>query len=359
MKKAFTLVELLVVIAVISLLMAIIVPVLHRVRQQGDETVCKSKLRQLALILKNYTNDNDSLFPHPSYIYHSPASFSRKNWGPYLICCRWHDARMGLDGPLLRDHPELRGTLWPYLGKKDVVLCKIGKRANELRGCYNYCPPIPDVDPGCPHNPEIPVVAQYTYSMNGYLASFFVRTGTSESGAPDAGIDRRTVRMADVRRETQVTRSPSEVFAFGGQNSWAINTEGRQPLYHESYWPAPYDLSGKYYRDTDPPGWRGTLRLPVLKVLATYQIGGSHLIKDGRYIGDAFATCHRPLDGDLNAGHSFVSMLDGHVKKVTLADQLRKSRRVPGLEDSKLGPGGNLALAWPLDIPPPGGWDHQ
>jgi len=42
MKKAFTLVELLVVIAVISLLMAIIVPVLHRVRQQGDETVCKS-----------------------------------------------------------------------------------------------------------------------------------------------------------------------------------------------------------------------------------------------------------------------------------------------------------------------------
>jgi len=99
--------------------------------------------------------------------------------------------------------------------------------------------------------------------------------------------------------------------------------------------------------------------LPVLTVLDTYRISDGKLVKEGRCIGDAFATCHRPPDGDLNAGHSFVSMLDGHVKKVTVADQLRKSRRVPGLEDSDFGPGGNLALAWPLDIPPLGGWEHQ
>lgn len=24
-----------------------------------------------------------------------------------------------------------------------------------------------------------------------------------------------------------------------------------------------------------------------------------------------------------------------------------------------MGPGGNLSLAWPIDIPPPGGWENQ
>lgn len=66
-----------------------------------------------------------------------------------------------------------------------------------------------------------------------------------------------------------------------------------------------------------------------------------------------------PSGGDLNTGHSYISMLDGHVQKVTVSDQLRKSRRVKDLPDSRLGPGGNLALAWPLDIPPLGGWDNQ
>ena len=364
MRKAFTLIELLVVIAVVSLLMAISLPALRRVRQQGDETVCKSKLRQLAVVLKTYTNDHDGLFPDPKHIYHSAESFDRKQWGRYTMCCRWHDARMGLDGPLLRDHPELRGSLWPYLGKKDVVFCKVGKRANELRGCYNYRPPVPPSDPGCWHDPDIPVVAQYTYVMNGYLASS-IRTARSESGPLNGDVDARTMRRTHVRRDTQVTRSPSDVLAFGEKNSWAMNTEGKQPLYYDAHWIAPYELSGKYYRDTKPPGFPGTLCLPNLKILSTYQLGdkglgqGQAFVKDARYIGDAFATCHRPHGEDLNTGYSFVSMLDGHVQKVTVADQLRQSRRVPALENSRLGPGGNLALAWPVDIPPPGGWENQ
>jgi len=76
-------------------------------------------------------------------------------------------------------------------------------------------------------------------------------------------------------------------------------------------------------------------------------------------VGDAFATYHRPRGSDLNTGYSFVSMLDGHVRKITVSDQLRRSRRVQGLPDSPLGPGGNLHLAWPLDIPPLGGWENQ
>jgi len=364
MRKAFTLIELLVVIAVISLLMATSVPVLRRARQQGDETVCKSHLRQLALILKTYTGDHDNLFPDPRFIYHSAESFDPEKWREYPRCCRWHDARMGLDSDLLRNRPELRGALWPYLDKKENVLCKVGKRATEDWGqCHNSCPL-------CGHDPDIPIETQYTYSTNFFLG-FSVTTGRSQSGSPADGLDRRTLRETSVRRTTQVTRSPADVFVFAEENSWAVNTAGMSALdiRHHRDRTARYDLSGGpclWEGTTGIVTWeRGVLRWPICQIVSTYFVWGR---KEVRHIssvgtpsplGEAFATYHRPPGGDMNAGHSFIAMLDGHVRKVTVADQLRQSRRVPGLEDGKLGPGGNLALAWPLDIPPPGGWEHQ
>ena len=48
--KAFTLVELLVVIAVIALLMALLIPVLRSARERAHRVVCMSNLRQLTLV---------------------------------------------------------------------------------------------------------------------------------------------------------------------------------------------------------------------------------------------------------------------------------------------------------------------
>jgi prepilin-type N-terminal cleavage/methylation domain-containing protein/prepilin-type processing-associated H-X9-DG protein len=62
-KKAFTLMELLVVISVISLLMVIMVPVLGRARRQGEKMLCLSNLRQMGIAAAAYTNDNDDYFP--------------------------------------------------------------------------------------------------------------------------------------------------------------------------------------------------------------------------------------------------------------------------------------------------------
>jgi len=303
-------------------------------------------LRQLAIILRTYTNEHDHLFPDARYIYHSAASFDRKNWRDYPKCCRWHDERMGFDSILLRDRPELRGSLWPYLGNKEILRCQVGQRANNLRGCCNACAE-------CPHNPLIPVVCQYTYTMNAYLGAS-VYTGRTGTGSADLGLDKRTIRETHIRRASQVTRSPASVFVFGEENSWAVNIAGKQPRYASPLWPADYDLSGHV-----PGGFTGILRLPDLEVFPTHARQRTHLSDNDGCIGDAFATYHRPKGGDLNTGYSFAALLDGHVEKVTVADQLRKSRRIPGLAESRLGPGGNLTLAWLLDIPPLGGWNNQ
>ncbi len=56
--RGFTLIELLSVIGIIGVLVAIVVPTVTKVKAQGQETKCSANLRQLAVILLAYSNDN-------------------------------------------------------------------------------------------------------------------------------------------------------------------------------------------------------------------------------------------------------------------------------------------------------------
>src|SRR5689334_6020865 len=68
LRPAFTLVELLVVMAVLSVLAALLLPVLARARDDGRKASCLSNERQLAGALFLYTQDYDEYFPqtHPT-----------------------------------------------------------------------------------------------------------------------------------------------------------------------------------------------------------------------------------------------------------------------------------------------------
>ena len=62
----FTLIELLVVISVIVLLMAILLPVLQKVRKQARAAVCQTNLKQWGTTLALYIEDSQGYLPFPA-----------------------------------------------------------------------------------------------------------------------------------------------------------------------------------------------------------------------------------------------------------------------------------------------------
>lgn len=61
-RKAFTLIEILVVIAVIAILMSILMPALQRVKKQAKMSACLMNLRQWGLMFSLYCDDNNGYF---------------------------------------------------------------------------------------------------------------------------------------------------------------------------------------------------------------------------------------------------------------------------------------------------------
>ncbi len=61
--KAFSVIELLIVVAVIAILAAILVPAIGRVRERANATKCASNLRQIAIAANMYAAENNGDFP--------------------------------------------------------------------------------------------------------------------------------------------------------------------------------------------------------------------------------------------------------------------------------------------------------
>ncbi len=66
-RQAFTLVELLTIIAIISMLVGLLFPALSQARERGRRINCLSNLRQLSIAMNLYADDNKGRLPAPFY----------------------------------------------------------------------------------------------------------------------------------------------------------------------------------------------------------------------------------------------------------------------------------------------------
>ena len=78
--RAFTLVELLVVISIIALLLAIMMPSLQKARQIAKRTVCATNLKQIGVAMDMYRSDYRGAHPYRNY--HPRIDYKLLGWNP-------------------------------------------------------------------------------------------------------------------------------------------------------------------------------------------------------------------------------------------------------------------------------------
>ena len=107
-RQAFTLVELLVVVAIIGLLLGLLLPAVMAAREAARTTDCKNNLKNLVLAVQMYAQSSQESYP-PAWVIGNPKSHA---WcGEY--------SKTGT----IESMDVSKSPLWPYLQVKKMLAC--------------------------------------------------------------------------------------------------------------------------------------------------------------------------------------------------------------------------------------------
>ncbi len=256
-RRAFTLVELLIVIAIIGVLMGLLVPAVQTAREAARRATCSNNQSQIAKAFQNYTTSGKGAYP--GWVQYQKAFDQNRN--PGLLVLPWTGKLLAqLDEQGLRDQ-LLKGDVdWFKPPRLDIFICPSDVGINEEQGRLTYV-----VNAGVPDP-----------TSNGALASGVASDMKPNGVCHDlrAGRNGPTVKSTDMRDGANSTILLSENIHKDTNTTWLgpfatpfiynantppeMNTNPEQRLGMvwvlgppPSTWPTT-DLAPPN-RDTDPP----------------------------------------------------------------------------------------------------------
>ena len=129
-RRAFTLVELLVVIGIIAVLVGILLPTLRGVRRQASLVQCSSNMKQIATAMLMYIQDNKGKFP-PCQVRSGGGGLPKGIWFPNEL------VRQNYLKGAPNAFPDGPGTA-KKVGNKSVFRCPEGIDSDIKGGAGNY-----------------------------------------------------------------------------------------------------------------------------------------------------------------------------------------------------------------------------
>lgn len=176
LSQAFTVIELLVVVAIIAVLAAMLLPVFAQAREAARQTACFSNLRQIGLATRMYMQDWDDRFPQTK----------RTDAQPQI-----DDADGSIEEP---DSGSVFAMILPYTGH--------GGQSDEdhlFQQKLFACPSDPKpFDPACPDVLNIGGPHVISYLVNGYFVW----------GLSDAGVGRPASTILYAERRSEAVSVP-------------------------------------------------------------------------------------------------------------------------------------------------------
>jgi len=241
-RKAFTLVEILVVISVVSLLMAIMLPSLGMARGLGRGLLCRSNLRQLVLASQIYAQTYDDYYPFAYVFEMQGTQHIQRDW----------DFAAVTEGAKTTVEP---GLLW----QEDM--------AEQIQQCPSYDGPANwDRDP---------------YTGYNYNASYIGGSAAVVDGRPVPGTVVQSIRASMVRR-------PADCAIFGdGQYTAGPNKYMRSPFdgtLDRGFWGRHAGTQGYRHLDkTNVAYCDGSVRTVAAVFVETDEAGKNELKRHNEY----------------------------------------------------------------------------